>query len=104
MALERIVSTAIPELAGRIAVLGFPHAVHGEELGAYVEADGGRTMSRARLIAAVEALAGEQRPKIILHGARPDPAHAHRQGPASQAGAAVRAVARTCIAAARSAS
>ena len=73
LALERILTAAVPELAGRIAVLGFPHAVHGEEVGAYVESEAASADVRARLSAALEAMGSEQRPKIVLFGARPIP-------------------------------
>jgi acyl-CoA synthetase (AMP-forming)/AMP-acid ligase II len=73
IALERIITTAIPELAGRIAVLGFAHAVHGEEIGAYVEAEAASDDIRARLATTLEAMVGEQRPKIVLFGAQSIP-------------------------------
>src|SRR5262249_42622879 len=71
LALERILTTAVPELAGKIAVLGFPHAVHGEEVGAYVEDAGAEV--RVRLAAALDAMSGEQRPKVVLFGTQPIP-------------------------------
>ncbi len=73
IALERIVLAAVPELLGRIAILGFPHQVHGEEIGAYVETEGLTDDARARLATAIDAMAGEQRPKIVLFGAAPIP-------------------------------
>ena len=73
VALERMITTAVPELAGRIAVLGFPHAVHGEEVGAYIEAAVLADDVRARLSAALAAMASDQRPKVVLFGARPIP-------------------------------
>jgi len=73
IALERILTTAVPELTGRIAVLGFPHAVHGEEVGAYVEAEAAGDDTRARLSAAIEAMSSEQRPKVVLFGSGPIP-------------------------------
>jgi long-chain acyl-CoA synthetase len=73
IALERIITTAVPELAGRIAILGFAHAVHGEEIGAYVEADAASAEVRARLVAALDAMEGQQRPKIVLFGAQSIP-------------------------------
>jgi long-chain acyl-CoA synthetase len=68
IALERIVTAAVPELTGRIAILGFAHSVHGEEIGAYVEAEAASDDVRARLAAALDAMEGEQRPKIVLFG------------------------------------
>jgi len=73
IALERIITTAVPELAGRIAILGFAHAVHGEEIGAYVEAEATSDEVCARLAAALDAMEGEQRPKIVLFGAQAIP-------------------------------
>jgi long-chain acyl-CoA synthetase len=74
IALERIITTAVPELAGRIAILGFAHAVLGEEIGAYVEAEAASDDDvRARLTAALDAMGGEQRPKIVLFGSQSIP-------------------------------
>jgi long-chain acyl-CoA synthetase len=73
IALERIITTAIPELVGRIAILGFGHAVHGEEVGAYIEAAVIDDVTRVRLTAALDAMSSEQRPKVVLFGARPIP-------------------------------
>jgi long-chain acyl-CoA synthetase len=73
IALERILTTAVPELAGRIAVLGFPHDVHGEEVGAYIEAEAVSDDVRTRLSAALGTMGAEQRPKVVLVGARPIP-------------------------------
>jgi len=73
IALERAILAAIPELLGKLAILGFPHDVHGEEIGAYVEADVDSPELRARLTEAVGAMTAEQRPKIILFGADPIP-------------------------------
>ncbi len=73
IALERILTTAIPELVGRIAILGFSHAVHGEEVGAYIEAEAVGDDVRARLTAALDAMGSEQRPKVVLLGAGPIP-------------------------------
>src|SRR6185503_16636318 len=73
LALERILTAAVPELAGRIAVLGFPHAVHGEEVGAYVECEAASADVRARLSAALDAMGSDQRPKVVVFGARPIP-------------------------------
>lgn len=73
IALERIITTSVPELTGRIAVLGFAHAVHGEEIGAYIEADAAGDDVRARLAVVLDAMAGEQRPKVVLFGAQSIP-------------------------------
>ena len=37
LALERRLLAELPELEGRLVVLGFPHRTHGEEVGAYLE-------------------------------------------------------------------
>jgi long-chain acyl-CoA synthetase len=73
LALERIITAAVPELAGRIAVVGFPHTVHGEEVGAYIESEIASDEVRSRLAAALDAMGKDQRPKIVLIGAGPIP-------------------------------
>jgi long-chain acyl-CoA synthetase len=73
LGLERRLVAALPELSGRVVVVGFPHRVHGEEVGAYVEIDGLREELRARLTAAIQAIPMAERPKVILHGTRPIP-------------------------------
>lgn len=64
---------AVPELSGKLVVLGFAHGEHGEEVGAYVETDAFDDALRARLTAAVDALPVPERPKVILHGTQPIP-------------------------------
>jgi long-chain acyl-CoA synthetase len=71
--LERRIVDAVPELSGKLVVLGFPHAEHGEEVGAYVEIETLDDATRGRLTAAVDAMPVEERPKVILHGTRPIP-------------------------------
>ncbi len=73
VALENRLLAAMPELAGHVVVLGFPHAVVGEELGAYVELDPLPEELSVRLLAAIERLPADARPKIILHGREPIP-------------------------------
>jgi long-chain acyl-CoA synthetase len=73
VALESRILSSLPELAGHVVVLGFPHAVVGEELGAYVEIDPLPQDVSLRLLAAIEALPADARPKIILHGREPIP-------------------------------
>jgi long-chain acyl-CoA synthetase len=63
---------ALPELSGRVVVLGFPHREHGEEVGAYVETESLDPL-RARLTAAIEAMPVPERPKVVLHGTRAIP-------------------------------
>ena len=53
--------------------LGFPHKLHGEEIGAYVETEALDDVLRGKLEAAVTAMPLETRPKVILYGAAPIP-------------------------------
>jgi long-chain acyl-CoA synthetase len=71
--LERRLVAAVPELSGRLAVLGFPHREHGEEVGAYLETDAFDEATRARLVAALEAMPIAERPKVVLFGVQPIP-------------------------------
>jgi long-chain acyl-CoA synthetase len=71
--LERRIVDALPELSGRIVVLGFPHTGHGEEVGAYIEIVGLGEPLKASLAAAIEAMPVPERPKVVLHGTQPIP-------------------------------
>ena len=71
--LERRLLEALPELSGRLVVLGFPHQEHGEEVGAYLVIASFDEGLRARLSAAIEAMPVAERPKVLLHGAHPIP-------------------------------
>jgi len=71
--LERRLVEALPELSGRLVVLGFPHCEHGEEVGAYLEIESLDEALRARLAAAIEAMPVAERPKVVLHGTHPIP-------------------------------
>jgi len=71
--LERRLIEAVPELSGRLVVLGFPHSEHGEEVGAYLEIESCDEALRARLAAAIEAMPLPERPKVLLHGTQPIP-------------------------------
>ncbi len=71
--LERRLIEALPELSGRLVVLGFPHQAHGEEVGAYVEIDALDDPLRARLSSAIHEMPLAERPKVVLHGDRPIP-------------------------------
>ncbi len=71
--LERRLIEALPELSGRLVVLGFPHQEHGEEVGAYLEVEACDAALRARLAAAIEAMPPAERPKVVLHGRQPIP-------------------------------
>jgi long-chain acyl-CoA synthetase len=73
LGLERKLLAALPDLSGRLVVLGFPHRAHGEEVGAYVEIDGLEDELRLRLVAAIQVIAAAQRPKVVLHGSRAIP-------------------------------
>jgi long-chain acyl-CoA synthetase len=71
--LERQLLETLPELAGRLAVLGFPHREHGEEIGAYIEAELLEDAVRTRLSAAIDAMPVMERPRVVLHGPEPIP-------------------------------
>ena len=71
--LERRLVEALPELSGRLVVLGFPHREHGEEVGAYLEIASLDEALRARIAAAIQAMPVAERPKVVLHGALPIP-------------------------------
>ncbi|HUJ25973.1 MAG TPA: class I adenylate-forming enzyme family protein, partial [Myxococcales bacterium] len=71
--LERRLIESVPELSGRIAVVGFAHREHGEEVGAYLEVESFDEALRSRILAALESMPVAERPKILLHGARPIP-------------------------------
>jgi long-chain acyl-CoA synthetase len=71
--LERRLVEALPELSGRLVVLGFPHRDHGEEIGAYLEMEALDEALRARLEAALESMPIAERPKVVLHGAQAIP-------------------------------
>ena len=65
---------AVPELSGKLVVLGFPHQEHGEEVGAYVEGD--RFDERVRVDAARGASRRCRWPSVrrwCCHGAAPIP-------------------------------
>jgi long-chain acyl-CoA synthetase len=73
VAIEDKIVAALPELAGHLAVLGFPHRVLGEEVGAYVESDALDARLRAGLIATLDTLGPDLRPKVVLTGSAPIP-------------------------------
>jgi long-chain acyl-CoA synthetase len=70
---ERRLIEELPELAGHLCVVGFAHALQGEEIGAYLELQTLSDAARSRILQAVERLPVERRPKIILHGAQSIP-------------------------------
>jgi long-chain acyl-CoA synthetase len=71
--LEQKLLETLPELSGRLVVLGFPHREHGEEVGAYLEVEACDEELRARLATAIDALPVAERPKVVLHGSQPIP-------------------------------
>lgn len=73
LAVERKLFAAVPELEGRLVVLGFPHQAQGEEIGAYIESPALEDAVRRGLTAALDALSLDLRPKVVLHGAAPIP-------------------------------
>jgi long-chain acyl-CoA synthetase len=73
LAIERQLAGEIPDLDGRLVALGFPHQVHGEEVGLYIEADEIDDALRARLEGAVNKMSIDMRPKVILYSATPIP-------------------------------
>lgn len=73
VAVQNRIVAELPEVCGRLVVLGFPHALQGEELGAYVEIDRMPDALPQRLLDAVDKLPHAARPKVILHGPQPIP-------------------------------
>jgi len=73
LAIERHLLEGLPELQGRLAVVGFQHAVHGEEIGAYVESADAAGALGEQLVLRARSLGNALRPKIILWGTRPIP-------------------------------
>lgn len=72
VAIEQHLLALVPALDGRLAVLGFPHDVHGEEVGAYLH-DADLADVRGALDAAILSLPATIRPKVVVHGSRPLP-------------------------------
>jgi long-chain acyl-CoA synthetase len=73
LAIEKKLFEKIPELEGKLVVVGFVHKVHGEEVGAYLESAELSVSTRDRLSQAIESLPIELRPKVVLYGASPIP-------------------------------
>jgi long-chain acyl-CoA synthetase len=73
LAIEHELLRTCPELHGRLAVVGFEHCVHGEEVGAYVECPHPPGELGDRLLKASREMANGVRPKVILWGAEPVP-------------------------------
>jgi long-chain acyl-CoA synthetase len=71
--LEARLVEALPEIAGKLVVLGFAHKAHGEEVGAYLELPALGGELQWKLGAALESLPVAERPKVILWGETPIP-------------------------------
>jgi long-chain acyl-CoA synthetase len=73
LAIERRIVADVPELEGRLVALGFPHDLHGEEIGLYIDHEELAEDLRARLTKVVGEMPLDARPKIVLYGATPIP-------------------------------
>jgi long-chain acyl-CoA synthetase len=73
LAIERRILADLPEMEGRLVVLGFPHEVHGEEIGVYIEGEELGDELSGRLTKVANDMPADSRPKVILHGAAPIP-------------------------------
>ncbi len=69
LAIERRILADLPQIEGRFVALGFPHDLHGEEVGLYLEGAELDDDLRARLAAALAGMPPGLRPKIVLYGA-----------------------------------
>jgi long-chain acyl-CoA synthetase len=68
LAIERKLVAAVPEVAGKLVVVGFPHRVHGEEIGAYLEGGELGDELRERIKQGIEGMPADLRPKVVLYG------------------------------------
>jgi acyl-CoA synthetase (AMP-forming)/AMP-acid ligase II len=77
LAIERRILTDLPEMEGRLVALGFPHDVHGEEIGLYIELSVANEELgdelRAGLTKVVSEMPLDARPKVVLYGTTPIP-------------------------------
>lgn len=73
LAIEKKLLVSVPELEGKLVVLGFAHRGHGEEIGAYLELAELPVELRERLERGVAGLPLETRPKVLLYGTAPIP-------------------------------
>ncbi len=73
IALERRLAAALPELAGNLVILGFPHRHYGEEIGVYFETTELTGELAGKLKVAIESMLPDQRPKVLLYGGAPIP-------------------------------
>jgi long-chain acyl-CoA synthetase len=73
LAIERRIAADLPQIEGRFVALGFPHELHGEEVGLYLEGAELDDDLRARLADVLAGLPPDARPKVVLYGAAPIP-------------------------------
>jgi acyl-CoA synthetase (AMP-forming)/AMP-acid ligase II len=73
LAVEKKIFSEIPELAGKMVVLGFPHQLYGEEVGAYIELETLSDSVREKLVKTLEKISPDSRPKIVLFSSSPIP-------------------------------
>jgi long-chain acyl-CoA synthetase len=73
LAIERKLVDALPELDGKLAVVGYPHALHGEEVGVYLETPALDGHLNLALVATLDTLTPDLRPQVVLFGDRPIP-------------------------------
>jgi long-chain acyl-CoA synthetase len=73
LAIEKRILGSVPELEGKLVVLGFAHKAHGEEIGAYLEIAEFPDELRARVGQVIESMPVETRPKILVFGPGPIP-------------------------------
>jgi long-chain acyl-CoA synthetase len=71
--LERALVAALPELSGKLVIVGFAHHEHGEEIGAYLELEAFDDALGGRLLEAIQTMPVPERPKVVLHGNVPVP-------------------------------
>jgi acyl-CoA synthetase (AMP-forming)/AMP-acid ligase II len=73
LAIEKKIFEKMPDLQGKLVVLGFAHELYGEEIGAYLEADELSESMRSELTQTLDAIALDSRPKVLLFSAAPIP-------------------------------
>jgi long-chain acyl-CoA synthetase len=73
LAIEKKIFAEMPEIQGKLVVLGFAHELYGEEIGAYLEVDELLDSMRAELTQALDAIPSDSRPKVVLFSASPIP-------------------------------
>jgi long-chain acyl-CoA synthetase len=73
LAIERKLVGAVPELDGKLAVVGYAHALHGEEVGVYLELEKLEDGLNLALVATLDTLPPDLRPQVVLFGTKPIP-------------------------------